>query len=159
MNYETLYRENYLRFVWYANSKIGNWHDAEDIVQDVFIKFFTLKEDKDVKDNANYLFKMVKNTCINYIARKERYKKCLNYIESNSIVEDTVSKYDEQFLLTKVYKAITKMKECQYKTILKLHYIRGKSFAEISKELSIAKKMIFKSRVFGVNKLKETIGN
>jgi RNA polymerase sigma-70 factor (ECF subfamily) len=134
---------------------IENWHDAEDIAQDVFIRFMTIDTEMHVREEVNYLFRMARNKGIDYIRRKESSKKYLDSIEGDYIVEDTVTKYDEYFQLVKIHEEISRMKESKYKTILTYHVIRGLSFEEISKEFNIAKDVLRKNKCFGINKLKE----
>lgn len=71
MSIEKLYQQNFFRITFYVNRIIENWHDAEDITQDVFSKFLTLDVKIPVSEEIYYLYRMAKNSCINYIRRKE----------------------------------------------------------------------------------------
>ncbi|MDQ2658537.1 MAG: sigma-70 family RNA polymerase sigma factor [Bacteroidota bacterium] len=55
----------------YAYNILGSWEDAKDIVQDVFLKFSQLDEDK-IADRKSYLIRMVVNLAID---QKRRLKK------------------------------------------------------------------------------------
>jgi len=62
-----LYR-NKLLFI--ASQYISNTEDAEDIIQNVFIKVW---KKRDVKTNLNaYLYKITKNACLDYLRAKKR---------------------------------------------------------------------------------------
>jgi DNA-directed RNA polymerase specialized sigma24 family protein len=47
----------------------------------------------------------------------------------------------------------------KFLTILKQHYIKGKSYEEIAKELKVAKDVLRKNKLFGINKLRERFGS
>jgi RNA polymerase sigma factor (sigma-70 family) len=156
MDIEKFYQKNFIRVVASVYRLIENWHDAEDITQDVFTNYLGI-EHGSIEDTSKYLFRMAKNRSIDYIRRKERFNRCIDIME-HAGETDTVGTYDEQFQLAIVYKEIEKMKESKYKTILRQHYIRGKSYEEISKELQVAKNVLRKNKLFGLNKLRERFG-
>jgi RNA polymerase sigma-70 factor (ECF subfamily) len=58
-----------------AYNMLGNVDAAEDMVQDIFLKWMKVKED-DVRLRKSYLVKMITNKCINYLnsARHQREK-------------------------------------------------------------------------------------
>lgn len=45
---------------------VGSLQDAEDIVQDTFLKWLTLEQEK-IKNTKSYLIKAVTNNCINHL--------------------------------------------------------------------------------------------
>lgn len=156
MDIEKFYQKNFLRVVASVYRLIENWHDAEDITQDVFTNYLGM-EHGNIENESKYLFRMAKNRSIDYLRRKERFNKCIDVME-HVVGTDTVETYDEQFQLAMVFKQIEKMKDSKYKTILKQHYIRGKSYEEISKEFRVAKDVLRKNKLFGLNKLREKFG-
>ena len=58
----------------YAYNILGSWEDARDVVQDVFLKFSQLDQEK-VDDKKSYLIRMVVNLAID---RKRKLKRQLN---------------------------------------------------------------------------------
>lgn len=53
---------------------VGSLQDAEDIVQDTFLKWLTIDQDK-IKNTKAYLIKSVTNSCINHLNTLKRKKK------------------------------------------------------------------------------------
>jgi RNA polymerase sigma-70 factor (family 1) len=71
--YSTMYRLHSLALFKFASSIVHNRHDAEDIVSEVFLKLYTLREDFDSTANIkSFLFIAVKNACLNYLKTRER---------------------------------------------------------------------------------------
>ncbi len=68
---------------------VGSFSDAEDIVQDTFLKWLTVDQDK-IKNNKSYLIRAVTNNSINHINSLKRKKD--EYLE-NINSSDLVKKY------------------------------------------------------------------
>lgn len=69
--FETLFREQYSRLADYAYSIVKNKQDAEDVVQDVFIKIWQNKQGMIDNDGIKfYLLTATKNTCISLLRKQ-----------------------------------------------------------------------------------------
>ena len=66
-------------------------HDAEDIVQDTFLKWLSIDQEK-IQNTKAYLIKAVTNSCINHINTLKRRKD--EYLE-NLNPSDLLEKYKE----------------------------------------------------------------
>ncbi len=62
-----------------AYKMVGCMHDAEDMVQDAFLKYLTVDQEKIVNAKA-YLIKSVTNNCLNHLNSLKEKKK--DYLES-----------------------------------------------------------------------------
>ncbi|MDH3710378.1 MAG: sigma-70 family RNA polymerase sigma factor [Cyclobacteriaceae bacterium] len=64
-----------------ALKMLGTWADAEDIVQDTYLKWLTVDQSK-IKNTKAYLVKAVTNNCINHLnslkTKKEEYLENFN---------------------------------------------------------------------------------
>ena len=56
-----------------AFKMVGSLHDAEDIVQDTFLKWLTLEQEK-ISNTKAYLVKAVTNNCINHLNNIKKKK-------------------------------------------------------------------------------------
>ncbi len=63
---------------------VGSLHDAEDIVQDTFLKYLTIDASK-VQNTKAYLIKSVTNNCLNHINSIKQKKK--EYLDSIKLPE------------------------------------------------------------------------
>jgi len=68
--FEELYRQYYTFLCLIAQHIIRNSSEAEEIVTDVFVKLWTIREKIDITTSLKaYLIKAVRNTSLNYIKR------------------------------------------------------------------------------------------
>lgn len=106
--------------------------DAEDIVQEVFIKYIEyIKSNKDFEDEEHekcWLIRVTINLCCNHLKRVKIY---------NNIIDRNVYSYkfseSERSLLDSLEKLGDK-----YKTVFELFYLRDLKISEISKTLKIS---------------------
>jgi RNA polymerase sigma-70 factor (ECF subfamily) len=72
---EQLFKLFYRPLVMYARQYIPNQDDAEDLVQEVFVRFWETKPYADITINLrSYLYQMVRNACLNHIKSNARYR-------------------------------------------------------------------------------------
>ena len=61
------------RLVRYAFRRVGNLHDAEDVVQEVLVRAYGSRtERKGVSSVSAYLYRMASNCCTNHLRARER---------------------------------------------------------------------------------------
>ena len=78
-DYAALYRIFFPKLVRFPQSYLLSEHDAENIVQDIFLYLWEHKETLSDIENLNaFLFMMVKNRCIDFL-RKQTQKQDHNY--------------------------------------------------------------------------------
>ena len=66
--FETLFRSSYTSLVKYARTLIKDHDTAEEIVQDLFFRFWKNREQIKIESSLNgYLFRSVHNRCLHYI--------------------------------------------------------------------------------------------
>lgn len=82
--FEILFKTYYNRLCAFAVNFVSRNDLAEDIVADVFLKLWEKKESVNITDSiSSYLFRAVKNSCINYLNREKR--------RSHTISENEIS--------------------------------------------------------------------
>jgi RNA polymerase sigma-70 factor, ECF subfamily len=65
---ESLFKTHYKSLCNFANRYLEDKDEAEEVVQDVFVKIWNNKTDNDFHTNTiSYLFSSVKNSCLNHI--------------------------------------------------------------------------------------------
>lgn len=67
-----------------ALKMVGSLADAEDIVQDTFLKWLSVDQGK-IKNNKSYLIKAVTNNCLNHLENLKKRKK--EYLETATLPE------------------------------------------------------------------------
>lgn len=85
--FEKFYTEKYKEVTIIIRGYVNNRCDAEELTNDVFLKFFNNMYNIDCDINA-YLKTIIRNTIISYTRSKE-FKSHYEYILSNEIIETT----------------------------------------------------------------------
>ncbi len=123
---DTLFRFAYMR--------VGDRQDAEDIVQDVFLKFFRSDHNLGlIRNLENYLLRSVGNACYDWLRRK-KYNLLPLKEAKGIIVPDEDRQIHEEYL--RISKMLESLPEEQAE-IVRLKCSDGLKFREIAKLLEI----------------------
>ena len=135
--------------------KIGDFHIAEDITQETFLKAYqrlsTLKEPQSF---ASWLYVIAANRCSTWLRKKRLWTQSLENTSSVALERTTYSGYliaeNERVTMETqrevVKKLLAKLQESD-RTVITLYYFGGMSYEEISKFLGVSVGTI-KTRVY-----------
>ena len=135
--------------------KIGDFHIAEDITQDTFLKAYqelsTLKEPQSF---ASWLYVIAANRCTAWLRKKRLWTQSLENTNSAELEKATYSNYviSENERATAetqrevVKKLLAKLQESD-RTVMTLYYLGGMTYEEISKFLGVSVSAI-KNRLY-----------
>lgn len=99
--FEELYKQYYIFLCLIAEHIVRNPSDAEEIVSDVFVKLWNIREKIDITTSIKaYLVKAVHNTSVNYLERSKISKKLTDSL-SNSDYE--LLAWDSDYPLGQLY--------------------------------------------------------
>ncbi len=88
----TLYVENKRFMLYLAKKRTGNFHDAEDIVEEAILSLLnniSVLKSLDCNKLRSYLVSTIRNTCINYYYKHDKHNQ--NRVEMTDAVMDKVS--------------------------------------------------------------------
>ncbi|MCG9131688.1 sigma-70 family RNA polymerase sigma factor [Candidatus Poribacteria bacterium] len=154
--------------------KIGDFHIAEDITQETFLKAYqrlsTLKEPQSF---ASWLYVIAANHCSTWLRKKRLWTQSLEDTSSVALERSTYSGYliaeNESVTMETqrevVKKLLAKLQESD-RTVITLYYFGGMSYEEISKFLGVSVGTI-KTRVYRARQrlkkeepmIREALGN
>ena len=78
------------RLVRYAFRKVGNLHDAEDVVQEVFVRAFANQSrGKGISAVGPYLYRAVANACTDLLRRRHRVEVSSEEIDPEKVLDGT----------------------------------------------------------------------
>ena len=149
--FEILFRTYYKRLCAYALSFVSQNDLAEDLVIDVFLKLWEKRETLNITDSvSSYLFRSVKNSCINYLNREKSRKYTISENEVNLLnlkMEYTISdKYPLTDLIGKELEEKIRMEveklPVQCREIFYLSRFEELSHKEIAKKLGISENTV-----------------
>lgn len=137
------------------NIAYGYTHDsfeAEDIVQEVFIKFY--RAHKTFSDNSEkyWLIRITINKSLDFL----RKKKNTNILTNSEYIDSLPDTYINDDKNKDIYECVNLLSE-SYKTIIILHYFDNYSIKEITSILKISESNVTTRLNRAKNKLKEII--
>ena len=117
----------------FAYMRVGRRADAEDIVQDVFLKLFRSSENqKSVRNVKHYLIRSISNACKDFHRRKQDILP-LEKAEREMVSDDELKMYEEYLRIT----ALASTLPPEQREVLYMKCIDGLKFREISDILDI----------------------
>lgn len=125
------YQNHLINFV---NKIVHNRKDAEEIVQDTFLKIYqTIDRVDPEKKFSSYLFTIAKNTAISHLRQKKftlPLKEDLLVHPSESHLESLAKSQDQQTI-----KNIINKLPSSYRSVINLYYFQDLSYEQISQKL------------------------
>jgi RNA polymerase sigma factor (sigma-70 family) len=121
---------------YYTVSKyIKNQYDVEDVVQNSFIKIFNILEKIEVHKNfKGFLYKVFKNTALDFLRKKKYSYEYLDEIYSESIIDDNECKEE---MLSDIESEISNLSP-MYHLVFKCYHIEQMTHKDISLKLGIS---------------------
>ena len=134
MNKEEIYEEYYLKVLRYINSQVNNYHLAEDLCSEVFLRVY---EKLDTFNNkkasmSTWIFTIARNRLIDYY----RSRKVEEEVPDNIVYEEDETILTEENLC-KLAKALIKLDD-RSKKIIVSHFYEGKTLKQLAEEMNIS---------------------
>ncbi len=149
--FETYFTRLYLPLGMYALRIVDNADDAEDIVENTFMKAWQIVSSGSEIENFNsYIYRCVRNECISLL----RGRKELEDIDSISeICEEVI---DTSFRDARIWKAIDELPE-KCREIFLMSKRDGLTNAEIAEEMNISIKTVKNQMTKAFARLRESL--
>lgn len=150
-----LHQEKMLRHAFFL---LGSLQDAEDIVQDTFVKFYQQSPAlyNALKTKA-YLYKMVNNAGIDLI-RKRKQNPLVNIDQMVNLADEKLNGSKKKQLLHEEFlriKTLLKQIPEEQSTVIRMRTISNLSFVEIARVLNIPVNTVKSRFAYGIHKLRE----
>lgn len=163
--FEYLFQDNYKNLVLYAKKFVMDTEIARDLVQDIFIYLWEKRQKLTInKSLSSYLFRAVRNACINHLKRestKDNYVK--NFLSNlndgfykTSANEDAYELVVHKDLSGKIGDIIETLPE-QCRNIFKMSRYRGMKNKEIAEIYSISPRTVETQIYRALKVLKENL--
>lgn len=133
----TLFERYYKPLVLFANTLLHDLPEAEDIVLEQFVKIWEKELYRHIHPHAlsTFLFTIVKNACINQIAKQGLFTEQLD-LPHYSIAEEESNQLDETAIET-VLTAVRKLPE-KTQRVVQLVMCQGYTYQETANKLDVS---------------------
>ena len=140
------------RMLQYACYRLGSLDDAEDVVQDVFVRLHQrLSEgDEEIRNLSAYLYRTLANICIS----RQRETRRTRFVPLDGQPEPIVPEiedFEQEFL--RINRLLAEIPDEQAE-VIRLRYYGDKSFQEIADILSIPLTTAKSRFTYGIEKIK-----
>lgn len=155
-SFEELFRDNYPKLCHFAMQFLNDDDAVKDIVQEVFVTYWDLKDkllagDVPVK---GFLFSSVRNACLNKLRRQKLEHSYLNQQEAEPVEDATaLNAIIRSEVMAELNKVITTLPEnCQ--KIFRMGYLEGLKNPQIAAELGLSINTVKTQKKRGMQLLK-----
>lgn len=153
----TEFQDQIFRFAFF---RTGCFADAQDIVQDVFIKLYRDMDSLHLVNNLkSYLFRSVSNACTDYQRRSKRNR--FDTLDGAAIpLEQHENATSNQFMLVEEYNRIEGLLKglpIEQAEVIRLKVLDNFSFVEIAQLFEIPVTTVKSRFKYGIEKLKTKI--
>lgn len=143
--FELLFRKYYIRLCSFTNKFIHDPEEAEDIVEEVFIKIWENRKEINPEESLiSYMFKIAQNKSLNILRKKKAESKYIEIFKLIYIDNKDFSGF-ETFLSKELEKnieiAINKIPP-KCKRVFELSRSEGLKYSQIAEELNISIKTV-----------------
>lgn len=133
---EVFLKEAYIHYPYFINIArrlTQNDFDAEDLVQDTFIRAYKFMDSFEPGSNCKaWLYRIMKNLFINFSRKKQAHP---HYSMDTVTNEPSINESDPAIRYYEIIKFMEKIKE-EYRMVIMLYHLREYSLIEISKALN-----------------------
>ena len=149
--FETHFRRLYLPLGMYAMRIVGDADDAEDIVEDTFVKVWqSVSSGMEVADFSAFMYRSVRNRCVSFLRSKVEH-------EDVSLIPDVSEEViDTSMRDARIWRAIDDLPE-KCREIFLMSKRDGYSNAEIADELGISIKTVKNQMTKAFSRLREAL--
>jgi len=105
IDFSDIYLTYYSKLIRFAKEYVLVNEEAENIVQDVFLRLWERQDNNYLIENMNaYLFRLVKNKCLDHLRHKISAEKCNRRVQDSFEIEmnlkiQSLDRFDDSYLL------------------------------------------------------------
>ena len=147
------YRDKLVNHAYY---RLGDLDEAEDIVQEVFMKIYSRKLFAKLENMEHYLYKMTMNACLDFMRKQQSKLRMQQYFEKenqNSLENEAIEKMQMKEEFIRVNRILQKLPNKQAE-VVRFRIIDELGFKEIATILGKPESTIKSRFQYAINKLK-----
>jgi RNA polymerase sigma-70 factor (ECF subfamily) len=146
--YEHIFKMYYASLCRYACPFLKDMGKAEELVQECFIQMWEMRDRVNINSSVKfYLFRVVKNRCLNYLKKEQRKNRIVISLEEEIdnreiFYLESVSDPDRHIQLEGRTSSAMNLLPTACREIFEMAKISGMTYKEISNELGISVKTV-----------------
>ena len=159
-DYEAVFKAHYAHLCLFANRIVKDFAEAEDIVQEVFVRFWDKRKGLHKAISVkSYLYSAVYNSCMNYLKRKKYIEERMaDYPAEEATSENYLQQRVESEVMEEIFRTIELLPE-ECKKVFKLSYVEEKEISEVAQILNISETTVKTQRARARKFLRERLKN
>lgn len=134
--FETIYKTYYARLFYYSFQFLENEETAKDIVNDVFEKIWSQRNELKEETLCSFLYTLVRNRCLDYIRHKKVEQQYADLYEFVS-VDDTEDYEIYESKMSRIERIISELEEPTKSIFTKCYYLNRK-YSDVANEYNIS---------------------
>lgn len=159
--FRQLYHSYFKRLFHFAYSLVKTKENAEEIVEDVFIKLWSQRNTiREIQHLKVYLYTATRNTALNYLAKKARESMVQSFDHIDILLAPTDHSPEQLFITAEMQrniKAVVESLPPRCKMIFKLIREDGLKYKEVAEILNITVNTIDAQMAIAVKRIAEAI--
>ena len=145
---ERLFRQNYSKMIHLAIVLLGDGGEAEDVVQDIFLK---LADSDILPQNDSYLMAAVRNACLNRIRQMQLHQRVRNLLPIETETDQLPANLEQ---LDDISAYVDEQLEEPHHSIFRLRFDEDLTVAEIARRLNLNPNTTYKYLIQSIQKIK-----
>ena len=145
---ERLFRQNYSKMIHLAIVLLGDGGEAEDVVQDIFLK---LADSDILPQNDSYLMAAVGNACLNRIRQMQLHQRVRNLLPIETETDQLPANLEQ---LDDISAYVDEQLEEPHHSIFRLRFDEDLTVAEIARRLNLNPNTTYKYLIQSIQKIK-----
>jgi len=157
--FDHIFSQFYRPLCFFARRLVQDGQDAEDIVQDIFVKFWRRENNFDsVSSLKAFLFVSTRNACLDFIDKNHVKIKHQQYLVGKERLEEVTILHTiiEAEVLRQIFDAVDKLPE-QCRKVIMMTFAEGKKPKEIAEELGVTVSTVNNQKMRGLNLLRNQL--
>lgn len=152
---EVIFNEYYDRLVYFSTKIVNDKQDAEDAVQEAFVRYWNNRDNisRELHAIRSYLYTTVKNISLNVVRHRQVVKDFEQHTLSPAAENMIINKIIQTEVLAKISKAMETLPDA-CRRISWMGYVDGMKNLEIARELGISVNTVKTQKLRGLKILK-----
>ncbi|WP_119080685.1 RNA polymerase sigma factor [Chitinophaga alhagiae] len=155
--FREIFEEYHTRLCYFAATFLVTGQDAEDVVQEAFVKLWQRREHfPELNAVKAFLYITVKNSCLNIYKHNKVVRKYEGRLEEEW-ESDVMARIIESEVLENVFQALEKL-PAGCRNVLQLSYFEGMKHKDIASHLQVSVNTVKTQKMRGIQLLKKLLG-